>query len=61
MTQPGFSLFSTEGRRVTVQSRAGEEEGSYVLTTQRALPAGVYILQASQGTTRLSQRVLVME
>lgn len=60
MSSPQFSLTTSVGRGVglTVQpSGAGE----YVLTPKQALVPGVYVVQAHEGSVRLSQRVLVTE
>ncbi len=60
MENPEFGLTSLSGRKLGVKS-SGSEGGEYVLRPTQVLMPGVYILQASEGTTRLSQRVLIVE
>jgi hypothetical protein len=59
LERPEFSLTTATGRSVGLTSKASGEE--WVLTPGERLGAGVYLLQASEGTTRLTQRVLVVE
>jgi len=61
MEQPEFSLFNGAGRSLGLKTQAGEASGTWVLKTAQRLPSGVYVLQASEGHTRLSQRVVVTE
>jgi hypothetical protein len=58
MESPEFSLFTPTGRSVSLRVKA---DGDYVLTPTERLGAGMYILEASQGQTRLTTRVLVAE
>lgn len=57
---PRFSLTNALGRTLSLQVGFGDEPGAYVLRSQ-SLPAGVYVLQASEGPRRLTQRVMVVE
>jgi hypothetical protein len=57
--RPEFSLTTATGRSVSLTGKASGEE--WVLTPGERLVAGVYLLQASEGPTRLTQRVLVTE
>lgn len=59
LDHPEFSLISPVGRPVPVRAREGEEAGQFVIQPASALPVGVYILRASQGEIRRSQRVLI--
>ncbi len=61
MENPEFSLTTVAGRRLAVKRESGEQGGEYVLRPTERLGAGVYILQASEGKTRLSQRVFIVE
>ncbi len=60
MENPEFGLTSLSGRKLGVKSSGGEG-GEYLVRPTERLGAGVYILQASEGKTRLSQRVLILE
>lgn len=60
MEAPRFSLTNTVGRSLALQVSPGDQPGAYVLRGQ-TLPAGVYVLQASEGTRQLHQRVVVVE
>jgi hypothetical protein len=57
---PEFTLITATGSALGVTSRS-ETDGAYLLRPTQRLPPGVYILQASEGNTRLTQRVLVAE
>jgi hypothetical protein len=60
MDTPEFSLTSSTGRSVGITSK-GEGGGEWVLTPRQALVPGVYVVEARQGASRLTRRVLVME
>ncbi len=57
---PQFSLTTITGRNLGLSVKT-DGSGEWVLTPQHALTVGVYVLQASQGQTRLTTRVLVIE
>jgi hypothetical protein len=59
MENPEFSLSTSTGRSVGLIPKADGD--TYVLVPGQALTAGVYVLRATEGTLRLSQRVLVTE
>ncbi len=61
METPEFRLLDAAGRSLGLRASGGEEVGSYRLQPAQAVPGGLYILQASQGNTRISQRVLLVE
>ena len=60
MDHPQFSLATASGRNVGVSVKT-DGSGEFVLTPKQALPSGVYVVGASEGATRLTQRVLVSE
>jgi hypothetical protein len=59
LEQPDFSLSTSTGRSVGLIPKADGD--TYVLTPAERLGVGVYLLQAREGTTRLTTRVLVLE
>ena len=59
MDHPAFSLTSGSGRAVGVTVNA--ETAEFVLVPRQALAPGLYVVWASEGALRLSQRVLVVE
>jgi hypothetical protein len=60
LDNPEFGLTSVTGRSLGVSVKT-DGSGEFVLTPRQTLPVGVYVLQASQGTTRLTTRVLVTD
>jgi hypothetical protein len=60
MDHPQFSLATASGRNVGVSVKT-DGSGEFVLTPKQALPSGVYVVGASEGTVRLTRRVLVSE
>jgi hypothetical protein len=60
LDNPEFSLTSSTGRSVGINSK-GEGNGAYVLTPGERLTAGVYVVEARQGASRLTGRVLVTD
>ena len=60
MDDPSFSLTSAAGRSLGISVKT-DGSGEWVLTPKQSLAPGVYVLQASEGQTRLTQRVLVVE
>ncbi len=61
LEQPVLGLTTLAGRPVGIQSVMAEGAGTYLLKPAEALPAGVYILKATAGTVRLSERVVVVD
>jgi hypothetical protein len=61
MDNPEFSLTSAAGRGLALAVKVGREPGEFVLTPRQRLAAGTYIVQASEGSRRVSQRVVVVE
>jgi len=61
MDNPEFSLTSAAGRNLALAVTVGREPGEFVLTPRQRLPTGTYIVQASEGSRRVSQRVVVVE
>ena len=59
MDHPAFSLTSGAGRAVGMTVNA--ETAEFVLVPRQALAPGLYVVWASEGALRLSQRVLVVE
>ena len=60
LDNPHFSLTNPAGRSVGISVKT-DGSGEFVLTPKQALPSGVYVLGASEGTVRLTRRVLVSE
>ena len=60
MDSPAFTLTGSTGRSVGLSVQP-DGSGEFVLTPRQALAPGVYAVQASEGTTRLTRRVLVVE
>ena len=60
MDDPELSLSSGAGRSIGLSVKT-DGTGEFVLTPKQALLPGVYVVGASEGTLRLSQRVLVVE
>lgn len=62
LENPEFSLTTSAGQNLGISVKT-DGSGKWVLRPQqpRGLGAGVYVVQASEGTTRLTQRVLVVE
>jgi hypothetical protein len=60
LQNPQFRLSTATGRGVGIAVKTiGENE--FMLTPNERLTAGVYVLQAEEASTRLTQRVLVVE
>ena len=57
---PAFSLTTSTGRSVGYSEKT-DGSGEFVLTPKQVLAPGLYVLQASEGTTRITRRVLVVE
>ena len=60
MDNPTFGLTSGSGRTVSTTVKI-DGSGEWVMTPKQALTPGVYVLQATEGTARLTRRVLVTE
>ncbi len=60
MDNPQFSLATAAGRSLGISVKT-DGSGEWVLTPRQALPVGMYVLQATEDQTRLTQRVLVVE
>ena len=60
MDNPTFGLTSGSGRTVSTTVKT-DGSGEWVMTPKQALTPGVYVLQATEGTARLTRRVLVTE
>ena len=60
LDNPAFGLTTGTGRSVGVSVKT-DGSGEFVLTPRQRLAPGVYLLQASEGQTRLTTRVLVTE
>ena len=60
MDSPAFTLTGSTGRSMGLSVQP-DGSGEFVLTPRQALAPGVYAVQASEGTTRLTRRVLVVE
>ena len=60
MDNPSFGLTSGAGTPVGILMKT-DGMGEFTLTPRQALTPGVYVVQAMEGTFRLSQRVLVVE
>ena len=58
---PRFALFTTGGRGLPLRSSTGDVPGAFVLRPVQSLPTGLYVLEATEGTTRLTQKMLVVE
>jgi hypothetical protein len=61
LDNPQFSLYTTSGRSLTLKAQPGEEANEYQLEPAQTLRPGIYVLQASEGKTRVSKRVLIVE
>lgn len=60
MDDPAFSLTTSVGRSVWISVKT-DGSGEFVLTPRQALTPGIYVVGASEGTTRITRRVLVTE
>ena len=60
MDDPAFSLTTSVGRSVGISVKT-DGSGEFVLTPRQALTPGIYVVGASEGTTRITRRVLVTE
>jgi ELWxxDGT repeat protein len=60
LDNPAFGLTTGTGRSMGVSVKT-DGSGEFVLTPRQRLAPGVYLLQASEGQTRLTTRVLVTE
>jgi hypothetical protein len=60
MDSPAFSLTTSVGRSVVIAMEPNGS-GEFILTPKQALTPGVYAVQASEGPTRITRRVLVVE
>ena len=61
LDNPDFTLFNGAGRSLSLRRVGGVYAGEFMIRPTDRLPAGVYLLQASEGPVRLNQRVVVVE
>lgn len=61
LANPQFSLYTAGGRSVNLTVQSGELADEYEIVPAQQLRAGVYILQATEGKTRLNKRVFIAE
>ncbi len=61
MQNPGFRLVDAGGQRLPVWSAQPDGPGTFVLRPTQVLPAGLYLLEATDGKTRLTQRILLAD